>query len=255
MMHNRRLLIGDSFKQKKLKKEKAKINSSVNWNTFFIGENALAEVVAATYNTTKENVLDDKQNGAAVRLALGETQLISKMKEFLKENDVCLESFENMSVTTRSKTVILVKNLPFNTNADEIREKFCKFGLLKRVVLPPSGVAALVEFIEPSEAKIAFRRLSYSKFKHVPLYLEWAPDKVFVKDNESKKTEADDKNEEKNMPVNEEEKSTVENENENKDAVQDHVPEEGSIIFVKSLNFSTEDEALRRVINLISYLM
>lgn len=38
----------------------------------------------------------------------------------------------------------------------------------------------LVEFIHNSEAKTAFRQLAYSKFKHLPLYLEWAPDKVFT---------------------------------------------------------------------------
>lgn len=40
----------------------------------------------------------------------------------------------------RSKTVILVKNLPARTTASELREKFQKFGELGRVVLPPSGV-------------------------------------------------------------------------------------------------------------------
>lgn len=38
----------------------------------------------------------------------------------------------------------------------------------------------LVEFVQNSEAKTAFRQLAYSKFKHLPLYLEWAPDKVFT---------------------------------------------------------------------------
>jgi len=27
---------------------------------------------------------------------------------------------------------------------------------------------------------MAFRQLAYSKFKHLPLYLEWAPDKVLT---------------------------------------------------------------------------
>lgn len=34
--------------------------------------------------------------------------------------------------------------------------------------------------MQNSEAKTAFRHLAYSKFKHLPLYLEWAPDKVFT---------------------------------------------------------------------------
>ncbi|KAK6637952.1 hypothetical protein RUM44_008375 [Polyplax serrata] len=241
---------GESFKQKKLKKEQAKINSTVNWNTFFVGENALAEVVAATYNTTKEHVLDDKQGGAAVRLALGETQLISKMKEFLTENDVCLESFENMSVTNRSKTVILVKNLPFGTTSDEIREKFCKFGLLRRVVLPPSGVAALVEFVEPSEAKIAFRRISYSKFKHVPLYLEWAPDKVFLKDakpsgQRGAPSTAETVSDNASNVVQEQSSQPETTKEETEPIAENFIPEEGTVIFVKNLNFATDEGSLR----------
>jgi multiple RNA-binding domain-containing protein 1 len=37
-----------------------------------------------------------------------------------------------------------------------------------------------VEFLEPSEAKIAFTKLAYTKFKHLPLYLEWAPSDTFI---------------------------------------------------------------------------
>ncbi|EEB14728.1 RNA binding motif protein, putative [Pediculus humanus corporis] len=238
----------DSFKKKKMKKEQSKINSTANWNTFFIGENALAEVVAATYKTSKESVLDDKKSGAAVRLALGETQFVNKMKEFLEENNVCLDSFENMSVSPRSNTVILVKNLPFGTTSEEISEKFRKFGLLSRVVVPPSGVAALVEFAEPSEARIAFRRLSYSKFKHVPLYLEWAPEKVFS--TEAKPVEKIEKTCNENL---ESEKSTNQNqsaENETQKTTgtieEQRVPEEGTVIFVKNLNFATNESSLRK---------
>lgn len=34
--------------------------------------------------------------------------------------------------------------------------------------------------MQNSEAKTAFRQLAYSKFKHLPLYLEWAPDQVLT---------------------------------------------------------------------------
>ena len=79
----------------------------------------------------------------------------------------------------RSKTVILVKNLDAQANVDELRELFSPFGELGRVLLPPRGVTAIIEFLEPSEAKVAFRKLAYSKFRHMPLYLEWAPTNVF----------------------------------------------------------------------------
>lgn len=85
--------------------------------------------------------------------------------------------------TQRSKTVILVKNLDAQVNVEEIRELFSPFGELGRVLLPPRGVTAVVEFLEPTEAKVAFRNLAYSKFRHIPLYLEWAPVNVFKTEN------------------------------------------------------------------------
>lgn len=40
----------------------------------------------------------------------------------------------------RSKTIILVKNLPAGTKVEEINELFAKHGELGRVILPPSGI-------------------------------------------------------------------------------------------------------------------
>lgn len=39
--------------------------------------------------------------------------------------------------------------------------------------------SGIVEFLDSGEAKKAFRNLAYSKFKSMPLYLEWAPVQVF----------------------------------------------------------------------------
>lgn len=72
-----------------------------------------------------------------------------------------------------------MKNLDAQSTTEEIQELFSPFGELGRVLLPPRGVTAIVEFLEPSEAKAAFRKLAYSKFRHMPLYLEWAPVDVF----------------------------------------------------------------------------
>lgn len=47
-----------------------------------------------------------------------------------------------------------------------------------------------MEFIEPSEARTAFRHLAYSKFKNIPLYLEWAPENIFLNSS----TENDEEN-------------------------------------------------------------
>lgn len=59
--------------------------------------------------------------------------------------------------------MILVKNLPAGTLAAELQETFGRFGSLGRVLLPEGGITAIVEFLEPLEARKAFRHLAYSK--------------------------------------------------------------------------------------------
>jgi hypothetical protein len=39
---------------------------------------------------------------------------------------------------------------------------------------------ALVEFLAAADAKRAFKKLAYTRYQHVPLYLEWAPEAVFI---------------------------------------------------------------------------
>lgn len=45
-----------TYKQKKLKEQKAQAGSSHNWNTLFLGTNAVATLMAERYGTTKQQV-------------------------------------------------------------------------------------------------------------------------------------------------------------------------------------------------------
>lgn len=98
-----------TYKQKKELKAKSAAGSSHNWNTLFLGQNAVADAIATTYNTTKENVLEDGSKGlsAAVKLALGETQLVQDTKNFLEENGVCLDAFNQVNI---------IRNVDINDN-------------------------------------------------------------------------------------------------------------------------------------------
>ena len=58
---------------------------------------------------------------------------------------------------------MLVKNLPARTKTEELQEVFSKYGTLGRVLMPPSGVTAIVEYLTPTEAKTGFTRLAYTK--------------------------------------------------------------------------------------------
>lgn len=48
---------GISYKQKKLKEQKKQASSSHNWNTLFLGTNAVASLMAERYSTTKQQVI------------------------------------------------------------------------------------------------------------------------------------------------------------------------------------------------------
>ncbi|CAG2158498.1 unnamed protein product [Oppiella nova] len=169
-----------SYKKSKQMEKKSEAQSSHQWNSLFIGANAVADIMAKKFNIKKSDLLADSnsKDSVAVRLALGETQIVNEMRGFLLENGVHLKAFGETG-GERSKTVILVKNLPANTKSEEIRALFEKYGLVLRVILPPNGVTAIVEMQEINEAKSAFNKLAYNNFKHFPLYLEWAPSNVF----------------------------------------------------------------------------
>jgi hypothetical protein len=61
-----------------------------------------------------------------------------------------------------------------------LQELFGRHGDIGRLVLPPTRVLALVEYLEASAARSAFRALAYRRLQHVPLYLEWAPAGIFA---------------------------------------------------------------------------
>uniref|UniRef100_A0A3P9MVY9 Probable RNA-binding protein 19 n=1 Tax=Poecilia reticulata TaxID=8081 RepID=A0A3P9MVY9_POERE len=222
-----------SYKRRKDAKNKASSSSSHNWNSLFLGTSAVADAIAEKYNTTKSQVLDHESKGSvAVRMALGETEIVQETRQFLLDNSVCLDSF-SQAAAARSTTVILIKNLPAGVTTTELEELFSPHGSLGRVLLPPSGLTAIIEFLEPTEAKRAFARLAYSKFHHVPLYLEWAPVGVFT----AAKPETD-----KEKTVKEEKKKE---DDEQEEEEEEAVP--GSTLFIKNLNFSTTEEKLQEI--------
>ncbi|XP_065594818.1 probable RNA-binding protein 19 isoform X2 [Cyrtonyx montezumae] len=238
-----------SYKKQKEAKDKANSASSHNWNTLFVGTNAVADAIAQKYNASKSQVLDhESKDSVAVRVALGETELVQEVRQFLIENGVSLDSF-SQAAGERSKTVILVKNLPANTSTAELEAVFAKHGSLGRVLLPTGGITAIVEFLEPTEAKQAFTKLAYSKFHSVPLYLEWAPMSVFSSPASQKKSTESLEKEGKgrlvpdgDTAVKGSEETSAQDEEEDEDE-EESVP--GCTLFIKNLNFTTTEDTLK----------
>lgn len=102
----------------------------------------VADIMAKKFEVNKRDLLtqSNKKDNVAIRMALGETQIVNEVRQFLTQNKVSLDSFSRGHDCSRSKTVILVKNLPAETAEGEITELFSKFGLVNRVILPPYGV-------------------------------------------------------------------------------------------------------------------
>ncbi|XP_056631573.1 probable RNA-binding protein 19 [Diorhabda sublineata] len=231
----------NNYKKKKSAKLKAQAGSSHNWNSLFLGHDAVAEVIADSFGTTKEDVIGpDGKGSAAVRLALGETQIVAQTRKYLEQQGVILDAFNN-AVVKRSKTLILLKNLPSKTEVKEIREIFEKHGDVGRVILPPSGITAIVEFLEPSEAKKAFSKLAYTKFKNMPLYLEWAPDNSLTDPKTNQKVESTNGAGVQELTKEKEIEGDIREVEE-----EEEEPEPDTTLFVKNLNFKTTDEQLKQ---------
>jgi len=207
------------------------------WSASFVRGDAVVDNLADRLGLRKADFLGVKDKlssgDAAVRLALGETQIIEENREYFRQNGVDMEalvSAGNEKTIKRSKTSILVKNLPYDTRIEELNKLFQMGDESVKILLPPSRTIALVEYGHHSDAKRAFRKLAYRRFKHVPIYLEWAP---LAAKTEAQLTETD--------------ATTNTQTIREPDEVEVETDGTVSTIYVKNLNFATTEETLRQV--------
>ena len=98
---------------------------------------------------SKSELLDREADDLAVRIALGETQVIAETKKALTNAGVNISSLEEVAAgksdgMKRSNHVLLVKNLPYGSSDGELAKMFGKFGSLDKIILPPTKTLALV---------------------------------------------------------------------------------------------------------------
>lgn len=170
-----------------LARQKEAEKSRNGWSASFLRGDTVVDNLSERLGVSKGDILNVKDGissgNAAVRLALGETHIISENIAFFESHGVDVTAFDSKanrndsSSLKRSKTMILVKNLPYDTSLEDLTKVFHGIGgdVPQKILLPPSKTAALVEYGHATDARRAFRNLAYKKFKHVPLYLEWAP--------------------------------------------------------------------------------
>lgn len=216
-------------------KQRALAQNPFNWNALFLRQDAVADAMSSKLDVKKSELLDHDSSNLAVRMALSEAHVVAETKKSLEEQGVNVAALEQGPMAVRSSTVFMVKNLPAQTNPAELAALFEPFGTVVRLVMPPSCALAIVEMANSNEARNAFRGMAYRRFRHVPIFLEWAPVDVFTSPAPPPKTEKDDEQHEQEQ---EEQKKKDGEEGE-------EVGNKTHAVYVKNVNFDSTEESLR----------
>ena len=203
-------------------------------------------------NISKSDILNPESgDNAAVKLALAETHIIQETKIYLESQGVLLSSFSSRA---RSDTTILVKNIPYGTTIDQIRELFEPHGELSRVLVPPAGTMAVVEFERPDEAAKGFRAVAYRRLGNSIIYLEKGPlgmfDEHFIPTEKDDPTKSSSKSQTISSAIRVPEQSIADI-SKPADSNQDLSIQHGTTLYVKNLAFSTTQD---RLVNIFSHI-
>lgn len=163
-------------KQQLLKKKAEAASNTFNWNSLFMSQDAVNNAVAERLGVSKHELLDPTDASAAVKQAVAETTVIQEAKNYFATHGVNIEAFKSQQ---RGDTSILVKNIR-NATIEELRALFEEHGSVLRVLMPPSGTIAIVQFSQPASCRAAFAKKAYSRFKESVLFLEKGPKGLFV---------------------------------------------------------------------------
>ncbi|KAH7882733.1 hypothetical protein F5I97DRAFT_1907901 [Phlebopus sp. FC_14] len=228
-----------SLKDERHAKRKAAAGRDFNWSMLYMNSDAVASSIADRLNIPKADILNPESDNAAVKLALAETHVIQETKSYLESQGVILSSFSSRA---RSDTIILVKNIPYGTTADQIRELFDVHGKLSRVIVPHAGTMAVVEFEHADEASRAFRAVAYRRLGNSVVYLEKGPLGMFEEAaGDGGPANASSLSAFAIKPVTIAEQEVVDT-----GAGDETALSAGTTLFVKNLAFSTTTERLRQ---------
>ncbi|KAF9447641.1 RNA-binding domain-containing protein [Macrolepiota fuliginosa MF-IS2] len=222
-----------TVKEEKQAKRKAIAGKSFNWSMLYMNSDAVASSIADRMSINKSEILNPENgDNPAVKLALAETHIIQETKAYLESQGVLLSSF---STRARSDTTILVKNIPYGTTLEQIRELFEPHGQLSRVLVPPAGTMAVVEFERPDQTSKAFKAVAYRRLGNTIIYLEKGPIGMFTGEPTQTTSSAS------SLPV------VKLPEQESAAAEEEASITDGTTLYVKNLSFVTTPERLTQV--------
>ncbi|KKY27236.1 putative pre-rrna processing protein [Phaeomoniella chlamydospora] len=165
-------------KQKLIKRKMEAGTPALNWNSLYLNSDAVISSIADRLGVAKSQVLDPTSSDAAVKQAQAETHVIQETRTYFEKFGVDFDSFKDKP---RGGRALLVKNLAYGTSADDLKVLFNACGEVTRILLPPSGVIAIVEFADDEQAHRAIKQLAYRNLKGSVLFLEKAPKDLFSK--------------------------------------------------------------------------
>ncbi|KAK9373268.1 uncharacterized protein V1513DRAFT_449530 [Lipomyces chichibuensis] len=166
-------------KQQALKRKAAAAKNQFQWSSLYMNTDAVVGFLAQKMGVSKADFLDPESTDAGVRQAMAEAHAIDDAKKYFESVGMDLKAFADTNAG-RSDTVILVKNFPFETTTEELRDLFSEHGDVRRVLMPPSNTIAVIEMVNAPQARAAFAKLAYRRFKSSILYLERAPKNLLV---------------------------------------------------------------------------
>jgi len=217
-------------KQQQIKKKAEAATSTFNWNSMYMNADAIMSSISDRLGVLKSELLDPTSSNAAVRQAHAETHIIQETRTYFTTNGVDLDAFKHKE---RGDRAILIKNFVYGTKPEELRKLFEPHGSITRLLMPPSGTIAVIEFGQRDHARSAFSSLAYRKFKDSILFLEKAPKGLLNGTNQVL------------TDVNNHGTKVSANELLAKEGILE--PVNTSTLFVQNLNFITNTKRLREI--------
>lgn len=213
------------FKSEKTKTLKLNFDDETNWNYLFMNQDTVATSMAKKLGMQKSELM--QSDNIAVKMAQSETIIINQTKEWMKDNGMDIDVLEKhpRSKCQRSKTTLLVKNIPYTTKERDLRDIFERYGELERLLISPFNTVAIVEYQNENQCQLAAKNLAYYKINFImPIYLEFAPMGLISDDL----------------------KQVIDEEPENETGLDVQENREKTV-FIKNLNFKTSEVSIEEI--------
>lgn len=153
-------------------------DDETNWNYLFVNQDTVATSMAKKLGMQKSELFGQDSTNIAVKMAQSETIIINATKEWMNDHGMNVDELDKIprGQCQRSKTMLLVKNIPYSTKEKELHSIFERYGSIKKLVVSPFNTVAIVEYETEKQARAAAKNLAYYKVNYImPIYLEFAP--------------------------------------------------------------------------------